>query len=122
MRADGDAMIRADGGMGAIQQAWKDVGDRLTVSQKIEKQGATITADECGLLLRKYMKLDGAHKSWSRLKQSHWITYLHRRCKILAASEKFNKNKDLPKFGSTTMKIMLDEVRCSSMPDLIDRS
>ena len=27
-----------------------------------------------------------------------------------AASEKFNKNKDLPNFGSTTIKIMLEEV------------
>eukprot|EP00966_Prymnesium_polylepis_P138564 3201329-Prymnesium_polylepis.1 len=110
VRANGDALIRADGGSSAIQQAWQDVGDRLTVSQKIEKQGAAMDSSECQMLLRKYMKLDGDHQQWSRLKQTHWIRYLFRRCKILAASEKFNKNKAFAAFGSTTMKIMLQEV------------
>ena len=106
MRATGDEMISANGGMAELQKAWQTVGDRLTVSQKIMKQGEQITPAECGQLLRRHMKLDG----WSRLKQRHWIRYLFRRCEILASSEKFNKNKDFPHFGSTTMKIMLDEV------------
>lgn len=110
VRADGDALIRADGGLGAIEQAWHDVGKRLTVSEKIEEHGASIEPSEREALLRKYMKLDGTHKEWTRLKQSHWIRYLFRRCKILASSEKFNKNKDMPRFGSTTMRIMLEEV------------
>ena len=109
IRAEGDAIIRADS-LGSIEQAWQDVGNRLTVSEQIEKHGESITSDECSALLRKHMKLDSTHKDWSRLKQSHWIRYLFRRCKILASSEKFNKNKDMPKFGSTTMTIMLDEV------------
>ena len=56
------------------------------------------------------MKLEDEHKDWSRLKQTFWIKYLFRRCGILAASEKFNKNENLKGFGSTTMAIMLDEV------------
>lgn len=110
MRDIGDEMISANGGLAAIQKAWQTVGDRLTVSEKIMKQGETVTPAECCQLLRGHMKLDSSHQHWSRLKQKHWIRYLFRRCEILAASEKFNKNKDFSNFGSTTMKIMLDEV------------
>eukprot|EP01047_Picozoa_sp_COSAG01_P012374 COSAG01_NODE_556_length_15526_cov_13.393725_1_plen_5121_part_01 len=110
IRAEGDAVIPADGGVQALQQAWTEVGERLTVSEQIEKAGESITSAECRTLLRRYMELNGKNCSWSRLKQTHWIRYLYRRCGILASSEKFNKNKDLPKFGSTTMKIMLGEV------------
>lgn len=110
IRAEGDAVISANGGLDSVAQAWADVGERLTVSQQIEKAGESITPLAVEALLRKYMQLDGKHRSWSRLKQAQWVRYLHRRCGILASSEKFNKNKDLPNFGSTTMEIMLAEV------------
>ena len=110
-REAGDEIFSATASAQAMEQAWQSVGERLTVSQKIEKQGAKITPAECSTLLRSYMKLDGANREWSRLKQTHWITYLFRRCNILAASKKFNKNKEFAKFGSTTMQIMLEEVR-----------
>ncbi|KAJ1397751.1 hypothetical protein B484DRAFT_257632, partial [Ochromonadaceae sp. CCMP2298] len=67
----GDAMVRADGGMAELAKAWADVGDRLTVSERIEQQGASITPDESRRLLRKYMDLDGVHSAWSRQKQTH---------------------------------------------------
>ena len=51
MHAEGDEMIAANGGMAELQKAWQAVGDRLTVSQKIMKQGETITPAECGQLL-----------------------------------------------------------------------
>ncbi len=38
------------------------------------------------------------------------VAYIVRRCKILAASDEFNKNMKFAKFCSTTMKIMLEEV------------
>jgi Mg-chelatase subunit ChlD len=116
VRAPGDAVISANGGTAALEQAWREVGEKLTVSQKIEKAGATITDAECTQLLHKFMRLDGTHREWTRLKQTHWITYLFRRCKILAASDKFNKNKEFAKFGSTTMKIMLEEVTACPQP------
>ena len=116
VRAPGDAVISANGGTAALEQAWREVGEKLTVSQKIERAGATITDAECTQLLHKYMRLDGTHREWTRLKQTHWITYLFRRCKILAASDKFNKNKEFAKFGSTTMKIMLEEVTACPQP------
>ena len=94
----------------SLAQAWKEVGDRLTVSQKIEKQGEGMAEAECQRLLRKYMKLDRAHKHWSRLEQVFWVRYMYRRCGILASSERFNKNRTMPKFGSTTMAIMLEEI------------
>eukprot|EP00967_Tisochrysis_lutea_P068718 scaffold90121_cov30-Tisochrysis_lutea.AAC.9 len=108
-RTENDGMFSASD-VSSLEQAWKDVGERLTVSQRIEKQGESITTAETERLLRKYMKLDGAHSCWSRMKQMHWIQYLYRRCGILAASETFNKNQDKPAFGSTTMTIMLEEV------------
>ena len=49
----------------------------------------------------------------------YWISYLFRRCGILASSEKFNKNVDFPTFGSTTLKIMLDEVE-HALADQVD--
>ncbi|CAM9145735.1 unnamed protein product, partial [Ectocarpus fasciculatus] len=110
LRSAGDAIIRADSSSGSLIQAWSEVGERLTVSEKIEKDGADLTSDGCRQLLKKYMKIDGVNRKWSRLAQAYWIKYLYRRCGILAASEKFNKNKDMPKFGSTTMTIMLAEV------------
>ena len=65
------------------------------MSQVIEKEGKDITNEECTNLLTEYMKLEDEHKDWSRLKQTFWIKYLFRRCGILAASEKFNKNENL---------------------------
>lgn len=106
-RSQNDLMLSADDAS-SLEKAWADVGE--TISQRIEKQGASITAAETERLLRKYMKLDGVHHRWSRMKQMHWIQYLYRRCGILAASETFNKNQDKPAFGSTTMTIMLEEV------------
>lgn len=117
MRSDHDGMFAADGGADALAQAWQQVGERLTVSEQIEKQGADITPGESEELLRKYMKLDGEHGHWSRLKQMHWIRYLYRRCGILAASEKFNRNQDMEGFGSTTMKVMLEEVELALADD-----
>lgn len=110
----GDEMFTANGSQDALVKAWKDVGEMLTVSQHIEKQGELITPGEAQRLLRKHMKLDSSHRNWSRLKQVHWIRYLFRRCGILAASETFNKNQDKPNFGSTTVKIMLDEATLPS--------
>eukprot|EP00967_Tisochrysis_lutea_P127981 scaffold218437_cov28-Tisochrysis_lutea.AAC.3 len=107
MRENGDEVIPANGGMSALQAAWRTVGARLTVSQTILRHGASISPADCVALLRKYMKLDSEHRNWSRLKQTHWIRYLFRRCAILAASEKFDKNETLARFGSTTMRIML---------------
>jgi len=117
-RGEGNDIIPADGGLAAVEHAWSTVGDRLTVSQRIEKQGASVTHDECVRLLRKYMRLN-EHSSWSRLQQTFWIKYLHRRCGILASSEKFNKNKSLAKFGSTTMRVMLQEVELALSNDII---
>ncbi len=111
----GDELFEASGNQESLVQAWRKVGDSLTVSQRIEKQGASLTATEAEKLLRKYMQLDGKHRSWSRLKQLHWVRYLFRRCGILAASEVFNKNRELPKFGSTTMELMLQEVPSSPL-------
>jgi hypothetical protein len=85
----------------------KGAFDRLTVSEKIEKKAENISTSECCRLLSKYTSRCAES---SRLKQAYWIKYLYRRCGILASSEKFNKNKDFPQFGSSTMKIMLDEV------------
>ena len=110
MRGESDVIIRAGGGLDSLAQAWTEVGDLLTVSERIEQDGESISGSECKRLLRKYMKLDDEHSSWNRLKQRYWIRYLWRRCGILASSEKFNKNKDFPEFGSTTMEVMLDEV------------
>lgn len=109
-RGEGNAIIPADGSLDALEQAWADVGERLTVSKQIEQDGEEITENETRSLLRKYMKLDSDNSGWSRLKQRFWIKYLYRRCGILASSEKFNKNEDLENFGSTTMQVMLDEV------------
>lgn len=109
VRGDGDNIIRADS-MHALEKAWVEVGERLTVSEKIELKSEDITPAECECLLQKYMKLQDTHRHWSRLKQTYWIKYLYRRCGILASSEKFNKNQDNAQFGSSTMKIMLHEV------------
>ncbi|KAL1518601.1 hypothetical protein AB1Y20_002889 [Prymnesium parvum] len=115
IRAPGDTLIRADGGMGALEQAWKDVGERLTVSQKIEKTEPT--EGECHLLLRSYMRLEQRSVPWSMLKQAHWLNYMNRRVHILRSSDKFNKNTSLKDFGSTTMQIMLSEVELSLSDD-----
>ena len=104
VRSATDVIFQA--GFHDLAQTWSDVGDRLTVSARIEKQAEDITTDECLHLLQKYMH----QPDWSRLKQQHWIRYLHRRCGILAASEKFNLNKSMPELGSTTMTVMLEEV------------
>eukprot|EP01040_Poterioochromonas_malhamensis_P005804 gene5804-6244_t len=105
-----DFIISADNGVAEIEKAWKDVGELLTVSQRIEKEGENIQLEECRSLLSKYMKIANVRNSWSRQHEIFWIRYMHRRCGILASSERFNKNQDLPKFGSTTMSIMLQEV------------
>jgi hypothetical protein len=62
VRAPGDAVISANGGTAALEQAWRKVGEKLTVSQKIEKAGAMITDAECTQLLHKYMRLDDTHR------------------------------------------------------------
>jgi hypothetical protein len=79
-----------------------------TVSERIETDGGDVVQEECRRLLRKYMRLDA--KVLSLMKQTHWLQYLRRRVDILRNSGKFNKNKDFPQFGSTTMTIMLAEV------------
>jgi hypothetical protein len=38
--APGDAVISANGETGALKQAWRTIGEKPTVSQKIEKAGA----------------------------------------------------------------------------------
>eukprot|EP00981_Chlorochromonas_danica_P015301 scaffold11566_cov156-Ochromonas_danica.AAC.1 len=112
MRQKGDVIISIDqGSRDAIHQAWTEVGELLTVSQQIEKQEESISDEKSWQLLRKYMKLDEEHhRHWTRLHMTFWIRYMRRRCDILASSETFNKNRSSPKFGSTTMSIMLDEV------------
>ena len=102
-----DRMIDAQDG-DSLDEAWTTVGELLTVSERIMKQAANITDEECLRLLRKYMALD-RHSTWSKLEQTFWVRYMHRRCQILAASERFNTNQK-PTFGSTTMTIMLNEV------------
>jgi hypothetical protein len=84
---------------------------KLTISEQVEKAGENITSAEAHRLIQKFMKPGKKHRHWSRLKQTYWIKYIFRRCGILASSEKFNKNKDLENFGSSTMTIMLDEVQ-----------
>ena len=91
-----------------MEEAWAKVGEALTVSQQIEKLGVDLNEGECRQLLYKHMKLDS--RSWSMLKQTHWVRYLYRRCNILRESDKFNKNTKFKQFGSTTMRIMLSEV------------
>eukprot|EP00981_Chlorochromonas_danica_P006553 scaffold1431_cov167-Ochromonas_danica.AAC.13 len=112
MRQKGDVIISIDqGSRDAIHQAWTEVGELLTVSQQIEKQGESISDEKSWRLLKKYMKLDEEHhRRWTRLHMTFWIRYMRRRCDILASSETFNKNRSFPKFGSTTMSIMLEEV------------
>lgn len=82
----------------SLHTAWVNVGKLLTVSQTIEKLGSAISDDECRRLLRKFMHLDTTHSDWSKTEQIFWIRYMDRRCGILAASEKFNKNKNMPTF------------------------
>ena len=100
-RADGNAIIRADGGLAEIEAAWADAGERMTVSEKIERHGDSLTDADCHSLLREYMRLDA--NEWSMLQQAFWIRYLQRRCHILRSSEKFNMNERFPTFGSSTM-------------------
>ena len=40
VHAPGDAVISANGGTAALEQAWRKFGEKFTVSQKIEKAGA----------------------------------------------------------------------------------
>ena len=103
-----DILIDAQDGA-SLNAAWTTVGELLTVSERIMRQAANITDQECLRLLKKYMKLDSHHRIWCKFEQTFWVRYMHRRCQILAASERFNTNQK-PTFGSTTMTIMLNEV------------
>ena len=107
VRSDRDCMISADGGMEALRAAWRDAGNKLTVSEKIEL--ANVSDGECLDLLEHYMKLNSREPPWSKQKQAHWVSYMHRRVHILKGSEKFNKNERFQHFGSTTMRVMLEE-------------
>lgn len=104
IRSDNDLLLSVDSDLEAISNAWQTIGDRLTVSQKIEKEGESLSEEECVKVLQNAMD-----RNWSRLKQKQWIRYMYRRCGILASSEKFNKNQTFHKFGSTTMAVMLEE-------------
>ena len=107
VRSDRDCMISADGGMEELRAAWRDAGNKLTVSEKIEL--ANVSDGECLDLLEHYMKLNSREPPWSKQKQAHWVSYMHRRVHILKGSEKFNKNEQFQHFGSTTMRVMLEE-------------
>ena len=107
VRSDRDCMISADGGMEALRVAWRDAGNKLTVSEKIEL--ANVSDEECLHLLERYIKLNSREPKWSKQKQAHWVSYMHRRVHILKGSEKFNKNEQFQNFGSTTMRVMLEE-------------
>ena len=107
VRSDRDCMISADGGMEALRAAWRDAGNKLTVSEKIEL--ANVSDEECLDLLEHYMKLNSREPTWSKQKQAHWVSYMHRRVHILKGSEKFNKNEQFQNFGSTTIRVMLEE-------------
>jgi hypothetical protein len=81
-----------------------------TVSERIEEDSGDVDSKTCLRLMQKYMRLSERKPQWSMMKQTHWLQYLRRRVHILRNSAKFNKNKEMTTFGSTTMKIMLDEV------------
>lgn len=98
-------IVPADGGLEAIEEAWAVVGEAMTVSERVEL--AEVTDAECHALLSHYMQLP--QKRWSMLKQSYWVRYLARRCHILRTSEKFNMNDGFERFGSSTLKIMMEE-------------
>jgi len=98
-------IVPADGGLEAIEEAWAVVGEAMTVSERVEL--AEVTDAECHALLSHYMLLP--QKRWSMLKQSYWVRYLARRCHILRTSEKFNMNDGFERFGSSTLKIMMEE-------------
>ena len=101
-----DKLVDAEDG-DSLHDAWITIGDILTVSQIIEKRSADITSEECNRLLDKYMI---NRNTWSKFQQVFWVRYMHRRCRILSSSERFNTNLDKPDFGKTTMEIMLKEV------------
>ena len=107
VRSEKDCIISADGGMEELRVAWRDAGEKLTVSEKIEL--ADVSDEMCLELLQQYMKLESRVPAWSKQKQAHWVSYMHRRVHILKASEKFNKNEQYQHFGSTTMRVMLEE-------------
>lgn len=100
-------IIPADGNHEALAAAWVAAGEHMTVSKKIEQNDLSDT--ECHELLATCMQLREREMPWSMMKQAHWVQYVHRRCGILRASEKFNKNVRFAHFGSTTMRVMLEE-------------
>ena len=100
-------IISADGGVDVLAAAWAKAGERLTVSQKVEQKD--LSSQECRRLLSTNMRLESREPAWSMIKQAQWVRYLHRRCHILRSSSKFDKNESLERFGSTTMRIMLEE-------------
>eukprot|EP00966_Prymnesium_polylepis_P285687 6599181-Prymnesium_polylepis.1 len=104
-RSEQCGIIAADGGVEALAAAWEEAGQRLTVSQKVEQ--VDVPDAECRDLLTKHMRL--TDRQWSMLKQAYWVRYVHRRCHILRSSSKFDLNEDLVAFGSTTLRVMLEE-------------
>ena len=95
-----------------FKESWRISSCKLEKwgSQRNVKKDKYIITEEYTHILHENIRLDGIHHDWSRLKQLFQIKYRYRRCEILANSEKFNKNCTLVNFGSTTIKVMLDEV------------
>ena len=111
-RSELNQIIKVEEG-GDIAGAWQEAGAYMSVSEQIEAEPPE-SDDECHELLRIYMQPaedSRLHRPWSMLQRAYWMRYVHRRCGILRASSKFNFKEVSNKFGSTTMKIMLQEAR-----------